>query len=294
MKLVNRVCTTYSKQAFQEAILSACQTTLLVFGHRIKRPQHDNSTQKPKTTSSASKTTRNFTKSHTKSKRVKRFLIFEIIFSCYLLLCFFNLQTSSAAAYSAFRQHNHKVILAAAEQKTEAVTFLNINHTIPSEISTWLKTNSSKLTLNLANSIPQNLKKNEIVTVYNHHHHHSNNNNDYKNHQGFYPSNNEFIISNQNKIVSSSTPSSLSQDYSTSSSTIATSTTTSIFNLSDSSLESDASSLSTTSTTSFNDTLYDESEIPEIPSYIRTTAMFFCIIIMLMGVIGNVMVSWKF
>ncbi|XP_017865914.1 PREDICTED: growth hormone secretagogue receptor type 1 isoform X2 [Drosophila arizonae] len=30
--------------------------------------------------------------------------------------------------------------------------------------------------------------------------------------------------------------------------------------------------------------------LPQIPSYIRTTAMFFCIIIMLLGVIGNVMV----
>ncbi|XP_061397658.1 bombesin receptor subtype-3-like [Musca vetustissima] len=33
-----------------------------------------------------------------------------------------------------------------------------------------------------------------------------------------------------------------------------------------------------------------ENEIPQIPAYIRTTAMFFCIVIMLMGVIGNVMV----
>ncbi|XP_017847304.1 growth hormone secretagogue receptor type 1 isoform X1 [Drosophila busckii] len=30
--------------------------------------------------------------------------------------------------------------------------------------------------------------------------------------------------------------------------------------------------------------------VPQIPSYIRTTAMFFCIIIMLLGVVGNVMV----
>uniref|UniRef100_A0A1I8MAM1 G-protein coupled receptors family 1 profile domain-containing protein n=1 Tax=Musca domestica TaxID=7370 RepID=A0A1I8MAM1_MUSDO len=34
----------------------------------------------------------------------------------------------------------------------------------------------------------------------------------------------------------------------------------------------------------------DEGEVPQIPAYIRTTAMFFCIVIMLMGVIGNVMV----
>lgn len=41
---------------------------------------------------------------------------------------------------------------------------------------------------------------------------------------------------------------------------------------------------------SFNATSY-EGDIPEIPPYIRTTAMVFCIVIMLMGVIGNVMVS---
>ncbi|KAL7727387.1 hypothetical protein ACLKA6_003045 [Drosophila palustris] len=33
-----------------------------------------------------------------------------------------------------------------------------------------------------------------------------------------------------------------------------------------------------------------EQMLPQIPSYIRTTAMFFCIIIMLLGVVGNVMV----
>lgn len=49
------------------------------------------------------------------------------------------------------------------------------------------------------------------------------------------------------------------------------------------------------SSTVFNDTVgHEDSEIPEIPSYIRTTAMCFCIIIMIMGVIGNVMVSWNF
>lgn len=32
-------------------------------------------------------------------------------------------------------------------------------------------------------------------------------------------------------------------------------------------------------------------ELPEIPSYIRTTSMVFCIVIMCLGVIGNVMVS---
>jgi len=34
-----------------------------------------------------------------------------------------------------------------------------------------------------------------------------------------------------------------------------------------------------------------EQMLPQIPSYIRTTAMFFCIVIMLLGVVGNVMVS---
>uniref|UniRef100_A0A1I8PJW2 G-protein coupled receptors family 1 profile domain-containing protein n=1 Tax=Stomoxys calcitrans TaxID=35570 RepID=A0A1I8PJW2_STOCA len=52
-------------------------------------------------------------------------------------------------------------------------------------------------------------------------------------------------------------------------------------------------------TTSFNDSITAsnsssnatfDSEVPEIPAYIRTTAMVLCIVIMLMGVIGNVMV----
>lgn len=48
------------------------------------------------------------------------------------------------------------------------------------------------------------------------------------------------------------------------------------------------------SNTNSTDPLADgdaEQMLPQIPSYIRTTAMFFCIIIMLLGVIGNVMVS---
>lgn len=40
-----------------------------------------------------------------------------------------------------------------------------------------------------------------------------------------------------------------------------------------------------------NETNY---ELPEIPSYIRTTSMVFCIVIMCLGVIGNVMVSASF
>lgn len=37
----------------------------------------------------------------------------------------------------------------------------------------------------------------------------------------------------------------------------------------------------------------DSSEMPQIPEYIRATSMVFCIIIMCLGVIGNVMVSYK-
>lgn len=48
--------------------------------------------------------------------------------------------------------------------------------------------------------------------------------------------------------------------------------------------------LSTTSAT-FGDTdAGDNYEMPQIPAYIRTTSMFFCLTIMVLGVIGNVMV----
>lgn len=40
-----------------------------------------------------------------------------------------------------------------------------------------------------------------------------------------------------------------------------------------------------------NATVHD---IPQIPAYIRTTSMVFCITIMLLGVIGNLMVSMIF
>lgn len=35
----------------------------------------------------------------------------------------------------------------------------------------------------------------------------------------------------------------------------------------------------------------NQTSIPEIPAYIRTTSMVFCITIMFLGVIGNIMVS---
>lgn len=35
----------------------------------------------------------------------------------------------------------------------------------------------------------------------------------------------------------------------------------------------------------------NQTDIPEIPAYIRTTSMVFCITIMFLGVIGNIMVS---
>lgn len=49
------------------------------------------------------------------------------------------------------------------------------------------------------------------------------------------------------------------------------------------------SSLSTTAATT-TDNATDERDVPQIPAYIRTTSMVFCITIMLLGVIGNLMV----
>lgn len=49
------------------------------------------------------------------------------------------------------------------------------------------------------------------------------------------------------------------------------------------------SSLSTTAATT-TENATDERDVPQIPAYIRTTSMVFCITIMLLGVIGNLMV----
>lgn len=49
------------------------------------------------------------------------------------------------------------------------------------------------------------------------------------------------------------------------------------------------SSLSTTAATTTENAT--ERDVPQIPAYIRTTSMVFCITIMLLGVIGNLMVS---
>lgn len=63
-------------------------------------------------------------------------------------------------------------------------------------------------------------------------------------------------------------------------------------NNSNSSSSSTTSASSSNSNTTATDAAEDaEQMLPQIPSYIRTTAMFFCIIIMLLGVVGNVMVS---
>lgn len=53
------------------------------------------------------------------------------------------------------------------------------------------------------------------------------------------------------------------------------------------------SSNSTITQTANNTNSSSFEDIPQIPAYIRTTAMFFCIAIMILGVIGNVMVSVK-
>ncbi|KAM7359498.1 ecdysis triggering hormone receptor [Cochliomyia hominivorax] len=266
LEVTTRVCTTYSKQAFQEAILCACQT-FLVCGHRIKRPQYE-----------FSQTTTTTTR---KSTNTKKFIVFEIIFICYLLLFSYTFKTSAAASISNFRQHNNKVILV-AEHKPAAVTFLN-NLTLSNNTSQRLKTPSK-----LANSITDE-QKNGVVNVnklnqHSPHLHHGN----IKQNENSLLKNNEIVITPTNIISSTSTTTASSTadaDYSTSS----IYPTTSFFN-DTSTTSSDASSSSSPNSSSSNDTLYDESEIPEIPSYIRTTAMFFCIIIMLMGVIGNVMV----
>lgn len=52
------------------------------------------------------------------------------------------------------------------------------------------------------------------------------------------------------------------------------------------------SSLSTTAAaaTTTTENATDERDVPQIPAYIRTTSMVFCITIMLLGVIGNLMV----
>lgn len=51
------------------------------------------------------------------------------------------------------------------------------------------------------------------------------------------------------------------------------------------------SSLSTTAATTTENAT--ERDVPQIPAYIRTTSMVFCITIMLLGVIGNLMVCNK-
>lgn len=43
-------------------------------------------------------------------------------------------------------------------------------------------------------------------------------------------------------------------------------------------------------TMSINDTFTGQ-DVPQIPAYIRNTSMVFCIVIMCLGVIGNIMVS---
>lgn len=67
----------------------------------------------------------------------------------------------------------------------------------------------------------------------------------------------------------------------------------SIINQALSSLSTAAAATAAASTTAIaqNATVHD---IPQIPAYIRTTSMVFCITIMLLGVIGNLMVSTTF
>lgn len=50
------------------------------------------------------------------------------------------------------------------------------------------------------------------------------------------------------------------------------------------------SSLSTTAAATTTTENATERDVPQIPAYIRTTSMVFCITIMLLGVIGNLMV----
>lgn len=99
----------------------------------------------------------------------------------------------------------------------------------------------------------------------------TNNNDDNNNNEVIYVSSDEITTTTSDHIHSTSSPSS--------SSTITTPLPVSIY-----------PSESFNDSSSFNATSY-EGDIPEIPPYIRTTAMVFCIVIMLMGVIGNVMVS---
>ncbi|XP_046805822.1 thyrotropin-releasing hormone receptor [Lucilia cuprina] len=278
LEVTTRVCTTYSKQAFTEAILSACKT--FVVYHRIKRPQNENSPQatgKPTNTC----TNKPYAKTN-KRKQQTKFATIEIIFVCYLLLlCFHsNIGHISAAYYN----HNNKVILLAEQPKTAVTLFNNSNQTNTYNIATtWLKTNSStksssSLPLSSSSTLDNSLNrhnKNGVVTVYNK----NNLNNIYNN-------KNKVIIPTHNEITShitlAATAAAPAVIYSTSS-TFTASTTTAIFNIS-------SGTSNAAATSSFNDTFYDDNEVPEIPSYIRTTAMFFCIVIMLMGVIGNVMV----
>lgn len=99
----------------------------------------------------------------------------------------------------------------------------------------------------------------------------TNNDDDNNNNEVIYVSSDEITTTTSDHIHSTSSPSS--------SSTIITPPNVSIY-----------TSESFNDSSSFNATSY-EGDIPEIPPYIRTTAMVFCIVIMLMGVIGNVMVS---
>ncbi|XP_055902297.1 growth hormone secretagogue receptor type 1 [Eupeodes corollae] len=55
-------------------------------------------------------------------------------------------------------------------------------------------------------------------------------------------------------------------------------------------LEGGSSNVTSNATTSSENHFNSTTEMPQIPSYIRTTSMFVCISIMILGVIGNVMV----
>lgn len=143
-----------------------------------------------------------------------------------------------------------------------------------------------------------------VSNVNNHHHLHINNY-----HNPFYDNNVEEVANVDNNISLATAKTILSAiiNYTTtaavhavvsaatgvnSQTSLPISTTTTVVTTLSSPVTSSASSSSVTVTTTESTENDIQNDLPQIPAYIRTTSMVFCITIMLLGVIGNIMVSY--
>ena len=283
-----------------KAILRACETFLVC--QRLKRLQNETAQTTTNTTTArtyantdrVTVTNRKSSLSATSSSSTSSSLVWwsnQIIFIVYVLLLYSFTVTTAANTFRPNITSNNSInsdYKAKQQHIPSAVTFHHNQIHQPLDNSSAFNTHlnnatraaltSTSATLAVKEILDRRRKKNEVV------------------------SRNEHIFT-----TTTATP--LPPSHATKSTTTTTTTITttvwlsgnvnaavSTSTLSTSLLFQDSitESSSAESSTVLNDTSagYENSEIPEIPSYIRTTAMFFCIIIMLMGVIGNVMVSY--